>query len=547
MSAPAKVLVVALDACDPDTVRAMAAAGELPTFARLLAESATATTHNPYGLFVGSLWSSFFTGRTAARTGFHCWEEVDTTSYERRLTTPLEIRGTQFWERLSDAGRRVAVIDIPHAMARTPVNGVVVCEYGCHDRHFGFHTWPPTLAADIEDRFGLHPVFTVHPYEEKAFSPDDYVHREGDHRTHDEERALLTGLLDGMDRKRRMSLDLLERGDWDLFLTVFGESHAIGHQSWHLHDPTHPWHDAELAADLGDPVREVYQRLDAAVGEHLAAAGRDTTVFVLLSHGMGAHYDGTHLLHEVLRLLDRSATEGQVGGRLMRAAKRVWAGVPAPLRRAVLPGAMALLRRRMASHPLPPVRDGATAQERASQRFFLSPNNFVYGGVRINLVGREPHGVVRPGAEYDAVCDQLTRDLLALVNVDTGRPVVRRVTRIEEHYDRESHDALPDLLVDWAHDAAVDTAWSPRTGIVHGPYSHWRSGDHKPDGLLLASGPDMPAGTEFPAVDMMDLGMSLAARLGVPITDDVDGRPVPWCAGANSVAALSGGAVTVSR
>lgn len=546
-------MVVALDACDPETVRSLAAAGELPTFARLLAQSATATTNNPYGLFVGSLWSSFFTARTAARTGFHCWEEVDTVSYERRLTTPLEIRGTQFWETLSAAGRRVAVIDVPHAMARTEVNGVVVCEYGCHDRHFGFHTWPPELAGEIEDRFGLHPIFTVDPYQEKAFSPDDYVHRAGEHRTASEERALLAGLLDGLDRKRKMSLDLLRRGGWDLFLTVFGESHAVGHQSWHLHDPTHPWHDAELAADLGDPVVAVYRRLDAAVAEHLAAAGQDTTVFVLLSHGMGPHYDATHLLHEVLRLLDRQATAGQVGSPWMRAAKRCWGGVPARVRRRLLPGAMALLRRRLARHPLPPVRDGATAQERASQRFFLSPNNFVFGGVRLNVVGREPHGQVRPGAEYDAVCDQLAEDLLALVNLDTGGPVVRRVTRIEEHYDRESHDALPDLLIDWAHDAPVDAVWSPKTGVVYGPYSHWRTGDHRPDGLLIASGPDIPAAAVQPTVDMVDLGASLAARLGVRLVDDVDGHPVPWCAGAeapvavNSVAPVSGGAVTVSR
>src|SRR5438477_13060563 len=96
-----KIMVVGLDACDPDLVRRFAAAGELPTLARLLSESGHAISRNPYGLFVGSLWSSFFTARSAVRTGFHCWEEVDPRDYERKLTSPLDLKGTPFWETLS--------------------------------------------------------------------------------------------------------------------------------------------------------------------------------------------------------------------------------------------------------------------------------------------------------------------------------------------------------------------------------------------------------------------------------------------------------------
>jgi predicted AlkP superfamily phosphohydrolase/phosphomutase len=163
----------------------------------------------------------------------------------------------------------------------------------------------------------------------------------------------------------------------------------------------------------------------------------------------------------------------------------------------------------------------------------------VFGGVRVNLVGREPRGRVRPGVEYDAVCAQLSEDLLALVNVDTGRPVVRAVAHTDDHYDREGDDLLPDLLIDWSHEAQVETVWSPKTGIVHGPYTHWRTGDHRPDGLLLASGPGFAPGAEQPAVNLVDLGASLSALLGVERTGDVDGRSVPWIAGAHTKAGVA--------
>lgn len=536
-AAKARVLLIALDACDPDVVRSMAAEGELPTLAALLDTSATAPVRNPYGLFVGSLWSSFFTARNAARTGFHCWEEVD-DSYEHRTTTALEIRGTPFWETLSDAGRRVAIVDVPHSRVTKPLDGVMVCEYDCHDRHFGFHTWPPELAGEIEQRFGLHPILTMDPYVVKEFSPDDYAHRAGMHRTRDEERALLSGMLEGVQRKSRMSVDLLERGGWDLFLTIIGDSHSTGHQQWHLHDPSHPWHDAELAAQLGSPIAEVYKRVDALLAAHLEAVGSGGSegsgapaVFVLLSHGMGPHYDATHLLPEVLRRLDKVYDGEQAGSVPMRLAKRLLGTAPAGVRRALQPAGMALLRRRLARHPLPVVRDWNWAHERASARFYLAPNNFVFGGVRINLAGREPQGRVQPGAEYEAICDRLIEDLRALVNVQTGGPVVNGVTRTSDHHDREPEDALPDLLIDWAHDAPVDTVWSPKTGVVHGHYDYWRTGDHRPEGLLLCKAPDIEPGVRMPPVDMVDLGTTIAARLGVPLGDDTDGRPVPWLAG----------------
>jgi len=528
MTSRAKTLLVALDACDPQTVRSMVARGKLPTLARLLDEWASCEVRNPYGLFVGTLWTTFFTARSAARTHFHCWEEVAAGTYERRLSSPRDLRGVPFWEVLSSAGQRVAVLDVPHSRVSMPVNGIAVVEWGCHDRHFGFHTWPRSLAGEIVERFGLHPILTVDPFEEKQFAPDDYVYCAGPHRTPDEERALLAGLLDGIERKRQLSTHYLSQGGWDLFVTVFGDSHSIGHQSWHLHDPTHPWHDPVLAGDLGDPLEAVYERLDAAVAAHLKHVDNDTMTLVLLSHGMGPHYDGTHLLTELLRRLDHSASGGLADSVPMKLARLGWPHVPTPVRRWLEPPAMGLVRRRLRRVPAPVSSEECTPEERAAQRFFPSPNNSVFGGVRINLAGREPSGRVQPGAEFDAVCSQLTEDLLGIVNTQTGAPVVRSVARTTDYYRREALDALPDLLIDWNHDVSVETVWSPKTGVVHAPYTHWRTGDHRPDGLLLATGPGIEPGAALPPLEIIDLAPSLAARLGVALPD-VDGRPVAWC------------------
>ncbi len=524
-----RVVLLGFDAMDPQLTRAMAAAGHLPAFAELLGSCAQAPIRNPAGLFVGSLWSTFFTARTADRTGFHCWIEVVPETYELRLTSADSIRGVPFWETLSRHGRRVAVLDVPHSRAGTELNGVQVSEWGCHDRHFGLRSYPPELAEQLVLRHGAHPVLGADPLAVREWAPDDYEFRAGPLRSGEEEGELLSALLAGVDAKTELSAEILGREPWDLFISVFGESHSVGHQSWHVRDPTHPRHDPALLKRIGDPLAQVYERMDEALARHLALVDDETTVLVLLSHGMGPHHDGTHLLPEILRRL-HAAHRGTVGrsphGRLLA---RAWSALPRAMKG---PAGRLLgvgLRRRRRGLQLTPARNGETAEERRTQPYFVSPNNFVVGGVRINLRGREPDGVVSSGEEFDRVFAQLRNDLLDLVNVETGAPVVRSVTRTDRYYPRNGDDTLPDLFLEWNRDGPIETVWSPRFGMIHGRYEHWRTGDHKPGGVLLVRSPELDPSARLPELAIEDLGPSIAARLGVELTG-VDGVPASWLA-----------------
>jgi predicted AlkP superfamily phosphohydrolase/phosphomutase len=523
----ASVALLAFDACDPGVVRTLAAAGKLPTFRKLFEEWSTTTIRNPYGIFVGAIWPTFFTALSPERVRFHSWETISPATYERRLTNPREIVGQPFWRRLGSAGRRVAIIDVPHARVSGPVNGLEIFEYGCHDRHFGFQASSRELADEVAARTGFHPVFTVDPYAERAFAPDDYVHRKARLRTSEEDRALLRDMLEGLERKNRLSQWIFERERWDLFVSVFGESHAIGHQLWHLHDPSHPRYDAAAAKSVGDPLERVYAALDRALAEHLSLLGDQRAVLVLLSHGMGPHYDGTQLLEAVLMRIEAMHQNAMGGSPVVRVAKTAWTRLPESARTALSPAAAVMLRRRARRNP-PAISDDVDsgAANRAGRRFFMTPNNSVYGGIRINLAGREPSGRVRSGREFDAACELIRRELLGLINVETGEPAARSVERTEAYYDRAPDDELPDLFVDWNRSGPIETVWSPRIGFVHAPYLHWRTGDHRLNGLLLASGPDIRPRTNLGRIANGDLGPTICAMLGYRL-DRVDGRPAP--------------------
>jgi predicted AlkP superfamily phosphohydrolase/phosphomutase len=123
------------------------------------------------------------------------------------------------------------------------------------------------------------------------------------------------------------------------------------------------------------------------------------------------------------------------------------------------------------------------------------------------------------------------------VKVESGEPLVLRVTRASDHYERFEPDAFPDLLVEWDRRSPTHTVYSPKIGIVHEPYEHWRTGDHFPHGLLLATGPGIAPGAASQSVPVTDIAPTICAHLGVELPG-VDGRPIPELSDTRSVDAV---------
>jgi len=156
-------------------------------------------------------------------------------------------------------------------------------------------------------------------------------------------------------------------------------------------------------------------------------------------------------------------------------------------------------------------------------RAFCIPNDHA-GAIRINLKGREPNGIVEPGREYDVICDELTREISELVNVDTGKKAVNEVLRIDEFYQGEHIWDLPDLIVKWTGDAPIRALYSPRIGTVSGENPERRTGAHRPYGFLIASGKHISQGKGIEQASIMDIAPTILYLMGQRVPRDMDGR-----------------------
>jgi predicted AlkP superfamily phosphohydrolase/phosphomutase len=155
------------------------------------------------------------------------------------------------------------------------------------------------------------------------------------------------------------------------------------------------------------------------------------------------------------------------------------------------------------------------------------------GYVRINLQGREAAGIVQPGREYDALCEEIVAGLQTFVDADTGEPVVRDAARCDALYPGGARlGELPDLSFRWATTPVSQqrAIVSPRFGTIElptpGHNENGRSGNHRPEGFLIASGAGFSAGSTLANADILDLAPTAYARLGLPRPSALRGRPL---------------------
>ncbi len=517
-----------MDAGDKHLLREWAADGTLPALRALFSRGLVGDTTSVDGLYEGSTWPCFYTGVNPARHGFHRMIQLRPGTYEFDRCSPGEfINQEPFWNHLSRAGKKVAILDVPLSGISKDVNGIQTVEWGSHDAVYGFRAWPQELEADVIRRFGRHPAG------ECCDSPGRSVK---------DFRRFRDELIAGVSKKCELTLHYLEQDDWDFFVQVFTEGHCAGHQCWHLHDPAHPNYRRHTVARTGDPIREIYVAIDRAIGEILAQVDQDSYVFFLATHGMKDSVGKGFMLEEILErlgLVRRPPGAGHpepMPRRLFRTGARGWSRLPKPVQRSLRP---------VVSPMLGWARDPeTTGPRRLSDRLdlakcacFPQDNGDLISGIRVNLAGREPQGIIEPGAEFDDLCRRLSEDLLAVTEVAGGRPLVKKVMKTSDLYRGERLEHLPDLLVEWNQEVRMGSkavssdlsyrvrAASGKIGVVEGEYRYCRTGDHRPDGLFAVVGPGLQPGTVARTVSVMDFAATFLEWFGLSC-DELDGRPI---------------------
>ena len=168
-------------------------------------------------------------------------------------------------------------------------------------------------------------------------------------------------------------------------------------------------------------------------------------------------------------------------------------------------------------------------------RAFALPS-FSEGYVRLNVRGREQHGIVAP-EDYHRVCDEVEALLREVRDARTGTPMVAKIRRTREAaLDSDPHLPDADLIVLWAAQP-TDVVDTPLGRI--GPLPFQRTGSHVERGFLLASGPGIPPAHAVPDAHALDVPPTILSLLGAPVPAYMQGRALFGAAATPAVAAAS--------
>ena len=287
------------------------------------------------------------------------------------------------------------------------------------------------------------------------------------------------------DREREVMLnDALDKVRRGLVVCVFDSTDRVNHMYWRYLEENHPAHEGFGDVKLANAIPEHYARIDQMIGRVMAKCDDpDTVLMVLSDHGAKSFRRGM----DVNRwFIDN--------------------------------GYMVL-------------KPDADPKAKYLARVDWSKTR-AYGsglaGVYLNIKGREAQGIVEPGAEADALRDELCEKLRGLKDPETGETAIVEVYNSLKHYIGPYKSEAPDLMM--GYNEGYRVSWEAAIGDITDKVfcdntKAW-SADHCLDprlvpGLLLSN---RRIEAEHPRI--MDLGPTTLSLFGVDVPKHMDGKPL---------------------
>ncbi|MGH7571814.1 MAG: alkaline phosphatase family protein [Gemmatimonadota bacterium] len=468
---------------------------------RELSRGARARLIGPLQPSATTSFATLLTGRDPGATGAFDSLRFPAGGYDRIPFDPGAIVDRTLFRHLSDAGRRVGLLNVPLLDPVPALNGFAVAGGDRVNERFAYpvEVGETLLMEGYRVPFGA----SYYPGREMAF----YRHA-----------------VEVLSMRRRALRALFGGRPWDfgmLSLFVVGE---VLHAFWRFYDPRHPRH-RPLSDVFGDrdPLLELLIGIDGMLAEVVELTGPEGLVIAMGAWGHGLEAWRVHLntvLHREGLLAFRKTAQSRLKRSLFRVgvasdgAER-WAhrlNVYRKLHYGMSRGS----RARVAASAFLSHDDVDWSRTKAVALGYL-------GQIHLNIRGHRPLGVI-PAEDYASFRDDLATRLEGLRDPGSGGPVVERVWTKEELYRGPESTHAPDLVVQCREGYAANSGFEGRGRIVT-PSPPGHSSDHQPVGFFLAGG----SGIRSTRMEgrLADVAPTVLQALGVKPPADGDGRVLP--------------------
>lgn len=503
---PNKILAIALDAAEPSLIEKWMEEGYLKNLVSLRKKGIYGRLSSSADWLVGSPWPTFYTGTMPNFHGIYHYLQWRSDKMEYERPNPDWLQVVPFWRNLGDNYRAIAV-DIPLVFPVDKFKGIEISGWASHDRIFPPFSFPEEKINWVIKNYGRPPI-------------SDEV---GGLQEIKELLKVKDELIRANQKEAELVSDLIKNEDWDLFLCCLTSPHRGGHKFWDITNIKGPFtSDEEIR--FRNSLKDIYQSCDEAIGKIINSAGDDVDVFVFSLHGMGVN---TTLTDKILPGMISSIVKGKKSSDTEKNSiiKKIRNLIP--------------LQWRSDLRKLLPLwlQDKMTAYWRMGSIDWSSTRVFslvadLQGYIRINLKGREKEGIVED-KEYNELCNQLAEGLMTFKDSETLDSIIESVKRKDELFVKgERFDNLPDLLVRWKYKAvsSYGKIISSEYGELEWPTTGFnpdgRSGNHRPEGFLIAAGRNIKENSSCEKKHIVDLMPTILYLLGGSIPEKCSGKVI---------------------
>jgi len=461
-----RVLVVGWDGADWDILDPLLEAGDLPALAGLIERGSRGVSRSCLPSHSWAAWPTFLTGRDPGGHGV-----FDILEYRPGVTRRLPVSSKSIlaptWpQRLSEAGRRTLLVNVPLTYPAPEINGVAIAG-------------------------GIIPTGAAYSHPEEVGPRLGWPINGGSWTTYRNRPTELVEELEGLSRKRAEAMrTLLDEEDWDAACIVFVSPDRAQHCLLEYVHPGHPAYAEVSKSPVAERVRDLYRLLDAELATLLERVDEDDLVVLMSDHG---HQPCTRAV-SMNKVLERlgflrfgrgSALVNLLSWGRVRAVARV------AYDKLGLHGRVAV--------PTAPI----DWEHTTAYTSVVSTGE----GVSVNLAGREPGGIVS-AADYERVRGEIAEALLAFEDEEAQTRPIGDVLRKEDALTGSYLDRAPDLLLRAA----------PLYSLTHArqmvEQADWLSGDHRPEGVYAMAGPGIEAGVG-PDISLADFAGLIAGGVGL--------------------------------
>lgn len=498
-----RAIVLGLDGASLDVLMPLAEQGYLPGLKSLMREGVWGVLNSVIPPGTAPAWTSIITGLDPSNHGVFDLIVRAPDSYRLAFKSRMSIRVPVVWEIVGEQGGKVLVLNVPMTYPPPQVNGMLVCGFltpqSACDKSYPSHLFDEIRA--MEPNYKIVPSQTPRGGRIASFL--------------EEMRVVLNSKLNVLRR-------LLTRDDWAFVMQVISETDFLQHGVWHLIDPEHPWYDEVEARKHRMRIIEIYQLIDAIIGE--LSQSQESSLFIVSDHGHGPLTDFVHLnnlLLEASLMKVRSNPISQIRYLLFKAGLT-------PLRIYKLIAWLGLDRH------LKKMRWTEAGYSRLRSIFFsfgdidwqetkaYAISGGLFGQVYINLKGREPSGMVDQ-QDYDKARMEVACDLLGFKTTEKGQ-VFKKAIKREEIYKGKHLNSSPDLFV---------LPSDPKIGVF-GDFEFFSnriiekapdgiSSQHRMEGVLIAKSPILKKGLRYDKTSVVDILPLVLYSMGLAIPRGLDG------------------------